>query len=94
MAGDANPYTVTLNEIKTRITSLEVGAPASSSEGSWSAQEVDATLASLRTDAATLSDHAGRAVQTVAHDAPEACAACGQPRPCRTARDLFTKYAD
>ena len=92
MAGDPDPYVQTLDAIELRRTSLSVGAPASSQEGGWSADEVAAALAELDADEALLRAHWRASARMVGAQEPPTCAECGDTQYCSTARDLFQKY--
>jgi hypothetical protein len=94
MASTLEPYERTHTKIRALLSSLEAGAPASSGEGAWTRQELEAELHTLREDEKTLLAHSERRVQMVAEHDPEICAACGHPRHCETARALFARYAD
>ena len=92
MAGDPDPYDSTLLVIETRIATLESGALASGDAGAWTQEDMDKELAALRNDHAELNRHWQLATQTVADGEPARCGACGEPRNCATARELFAKY--
>lgn len=92
MPGDTDRFAATLSIIEARLAALESGAPASSDEGSWTQEEVDAEIAALKGDVVTLREHWRVGVQTVVDGAPAICGSCGKPRFCPTARALFTKY--
>lgn len=93
MAGDPDPFEATLTTIELVQTSLSSGAPAAGEGRSWTQDEVEAQLAQLKEDAATLREHWNTSSSgVVGGSEPVRCAACGEPMACPTARALFAKY--
>jgi len=92
MAGDPDPFEVTLNVIEARLGTTESGAPATAEDGSWTQDEIVAAISELRADHEKLRQHWHLATQVVAAGEPTTCAACGEPQDCSTASAMFAKY--
>jgi hypothetical protein len=92
MAGDPDPYEVTLNVIEARLGTMESGAPAAAEDGAWTQDELDTAISELKADHETLRQHWRLVTRVVVPGEPTNCAACGEPRDCSTARAMFAKY--
>lgn len=92
MAGDPDPYETTLDVIETRLRTLESGAPAAAEDGSWTQEELAATVGELESDHEKLREHWHAATQVTTAGDPTTCAACGEPQNCPTAKAVFAKY--
>ena len=92
MANDRKLYEATIDTIDTQLNTLRVGAPATGAGGSWTAQELETTVAALEQDRTELVAHWHHINRVVGDGESLACAACGQDQPCDAARALFAKY--
>lgn len=92
-AADVDVHDRIHDEITSRRSSLESGAPASPPDGeAWSDDEVNRSLSELDEDLKLLLAHWKTGGPMSAGYPPPKSAVCGNPQPCPHVLDLARKY--
>lgn len=90
MAGDPNVYDALDRAIADQRSALPSSGAVDDST-TWPEEE-RTRLADLQEDYSTVQVHRWKLDQSVAADAPSACRACHEDRPCSTIRELAKRY--